>query len=834
MSWYKAPITPYDPIIKDPSASPPEGAIRYFRDNFEGDGQDSNTLPPAQNQQLWQQLTNIQPITQGALSRRWGYNLIGSFTTSGAALPPILRTYALQNNNTLTRQLVFCTNNGVYVSGEGPSSVTGIFNNTGVYRMVDSRNYAYFYDGVQVDLQKWDGIVGDGSTNWGIVAPGLSTVSTSAGPFLGSVDSVSGGGNVWTHPEYVLTNTPPNYAAYSISGTSGTSQFINVTGFGFSVPANATITGIQVSITYGPPIVNFQTQPGTLSATLLKVGTPYAQTKTFPSATPSGGSFNTTAWSNTMDLWGGNWTPGDINNSAFGVQFQAQYTPRPPGTLIALAYNLTVKVFYTSSSSAISVAIGGAGNVNLTVGRTYYCIFQNSRSGHLSDLNQASAGTGPVVNSVVNLTSIPVSADTQVDNKIILATADGGDPSILYFVGSVPNATTTFTDNTPEVTLNLNQQYLFTDPFGNEFGVTFNDPPPNGSICIKHKGRLWMAQLQNLYFSKSVAELTLPNGFIAGKYEECWNPSNYFDISGGAETISGLFSDGNVIYIGTQSHIRRIFGDSPTNFQQPEICHQDVGVLNQETWQNVYLEGTPTGFMWLTPDFKVMGSDGNTYLDIGHPIQDVLSSINPAGAQNAHAMFVQQGPYDLYILAIPTGTFTSCDTHCIYDMRNHQWSIWKPTDVSTSMLFNVSAAGVPQWYFTTNQGTLCQLYQYVPTATQDRGNAGPIDFVSTAVTSYLHLGSPTTRKILDELEIVGDPGMFVTVNGASSQADFLTPHVIASNFQPKLSPFSTYKIYLAGRTSRYHYYQLKFLSQNNSNQTLLQSYSLRAVPWNTL
>lgn len=78
MPWYKSPLSPFDPVIKDPSASPPEQSIRYFKDNFTGDGQDSNTTPPAQNQQMWQQLINIQPITQGVLSRRWGYSLFAT------------------------------------------------------------------------------------------------------------------------------------------------------------------------------------------------------------------------------------------------------------------------------------------------------------------------------------------------------------------------------------------------------------------------------------------------------------------------------------------------------------------------------------------------------------------------------------------------------------------------------------------------------------------------------------------------------------------------------------------------------------------------------------
>lgn len=829
MPWYKTPVQPFDPVIKDLSASPPEQGIRYFRDNFDGDGQDSNTLPTAQNQQFWQQLTNIQPITQGVLSRRWGYNLFAQF---GPPLP-FSRMYSFQNNNTLQRQIVYCAPKSICVSAEvNPSIVqeSASLVSTIPPRMVDSRNYAYFYTGTSADLKKWDGIITNNLTKWGIHAPDLTTISSTAGPLGGTVAVNEGGINTaWSAPSNALI-LDGLYAGAQVTSSAPLTQFLGISGFAFTIPSTATITGIQVDISgYFTPV----SSPTPIYNIFLSKG-----------ASPTYGNVRNITVNNFPetfitaggpgDLWGGNWTPADINSTSFGTSIQGSWVAGSGSPNLFINY-VRITVFYTSLSSAVTVTPAGGGAINLTVGRTYYCVFQNSQSGHFSDLNTASASTGPLVNSVVNLSAIPVSPDSQVDSKVILATADGGDPSILYFVASIANSATTYQDTTTETILNLNQQYLFTDPFGNEFGVTFNDPPPNGTICIKHKGRLWMAQQQNLFFSKSVAELTLPNGFIAGKYEESWNPSNYFDISGGAETIQGLFSDGSIIYIGTQSHIRRIFGDSPNNFQQPEICHQDIGVLNHEVWQNVFLQGTPTGFMWLSPDFKVMGSDGNTYLDLGHPIQNILNTINPAAAQNCHAMFVQQGPYDLYILAIPTGSNTFCDTHCVFNMRSQQWVIWQPTDPSTSMLFNLTSTGTPQWLFATVfGGATNNVYQYTPLATQDRVGFLPTNFIATALSSWLHLGSPTTRKILDEIEITGDAGMLFSIDGASTQADFNSPNIVTFNSNLILSPFQTYKVYLAGKTSRYHYYQLEFESTSNTSPTLLQSYALRAQPWNTL
>lgn len=846
-AWYQTPVAPYDPINKEQE---PNQAIRYLRDNFAQSGQDSNTLPPAQDPASWQQLTNVMPITQSSLLKRWGYSLFYEQNSTA----PATRMYSFQNNITLARQIVYSALDNISASDE-----TGVVTNASVFtptftqlfapRMVDSRNYAYFLDGYAPDLLKWDG--GTSVTNWGInvssvtaSAAGGGNVPTSVGPNAPATGTDLGGPNTWSGTGNIFAADGVVASNSWFGAASFTTNKLAASNFTFTVPAT-TILGIQVDVlcdaTGGPP-------SSTIRLQLTKDGTSaYGATRAGTLTTGAGLTYVT--FGGATDLWGGAWAAGDINAATFGAL--TSVTKPYFGSGVAGTFNIDfvrITVFYnaassgTSSGSGVGIQTIAAGGVTLTVGRTYYMAFRNSTTGHYSDLTPPSTSTGPQTNGEFTLL-LAVHTDPQVDYKAILATADGGDPSILYLVAEVPNATTTYVDNTVDTTLLLNQQYLYTDPFGNEFGVTFNDPPPSGTVAIKHKGRIWMAQQQNLFFSKAVAELTLPDGFIAGKYEESWPPQNYFDISGGAETISGLLSDGTVIYIGTQSHIRRIFGDSPDNFQQPEICHQDVGVLNQEVWETVFLQGTPTGFMWLSPDFKVMGSDGNTYMDLGHKIQDVLNSINPAAAQAAHAMFVQQGPFDLYILAIPTGANTLCDTHCVFNMRDQQWTIWKPSDPSAGMLFNLTAAGTPQWLFSAvypGPGAFSSeaVYQYVPTATQDRvgsanPNALPANFTASATTPWLHLGSPTVRKVLDELEIVGSPTMLVTVNGSQTQANFASPVAIVSNAPLTVGPFSTYKVFLSAKTSKYKYYQLVFTTTDTTTD-FVDSFCIRAIPWNTL
>lgn len=820
MAMYNQPVRPYDPVIED---SQDNQSIRYYRENFSATGQESHVEPPAQDQSMWELLTNVMPITRGSIRRRRGA------IVQGQTPQPAQRLATFQRDSDGLRVTVaICENVAVAYNEDHSLYNQQIFVSQALTRMLTSRSYAYFFSSNSADLRKWDGnpTLSAGLTNWGIPFV-TSTGQVSVTP-NGTLAGDLTGTAFWLTPTNALLEDN-TFTTFTTAVPNGDTPPLYVHGFGFSIPSNATITGLTVRVK-----MKASTSPDQLKviASITKDGTTVLSGQ---GAVVTNQTVNTSyTFGSATDLWSQSFLPNDINSPSFGVTVVG--ANGPSSTSIAWAVDVVqVTVSYLGATNAPTVADGGAGNVTLTVGRLYYQVFKSSKTAHLSDLGPASASTGPLTSRQIALSTLAVSNDPQVDRTILLATADGADPSILYFVTDLANGTHTYTDNTPEATLVLNQQYLFTDQFGNDFGVADNTPPPSGmTLAIKHKGRLWGVVGQNLFFSKSTSDLTLPNGFIAGKYEEAWPADQYLDISEGAEQATGLLSNGQVLFIGTERHIRWVTGDDPTNFSEPEVVHAEVGLATQEVWQSVFTQGTPAGCIWLTPDKRVIMSDFNTYMDIGTAVQDVLDIINPAAIKASHATFVTDGEMDLYILAIPTGVNTACDTHLVFNMNTHQWVVWKPSTGSLALLFNVTSDGVPQWLYSTQFNN--NIFEYTNSTATDMNPGGPpnIAIPVTARTSWLHLGSPTHRKLLDELEVIGDPAMQITVEGASPELDFTTPTIYKNAVTPTVGPFQQLKVYLASSGAKDRYYRLTFFSPGGTNAKFLHAYNLKAIPFNTL
>jgi hypothetical protein len=486
----------------------------------------------------------------------------------------------------------------------------------------------------------------------------------------------------------------------------------------------------------------------------------------------------------------------------------------------------------TGPATAITVGGVGSGLVTLVSGRNYFVVFQNSSTAQLSDLGPVSATTGPTNLNNIPLSAIPSSPDSQVDTKIILATADGGDQTTLYELATIANATTTYTDNTPEETLLASNIFQENDALGVAHGVADNTPPPNGTFALKHRGRLYMLSGSTLAFSKNLDDLTTSTGTVCGRYEECWPAFNTLDISTGAEIGSGLISDGTNLYIGTERHIRTLQGSGPSDFTEPEVLFNHVGLINQESAKVVYIEGSPAGAIWLTPDLRIIQSDFNTYRDIGTPIQDVLNSINASVATTvATSEMFSTNAFDLYILAIPTGVNTSNDTLCVYDLRAQKWLVWNPTDLTTFLLGNIEANGTPQLVFGTPGGTF---YVYGSGLVQDRVNNTPVNFPVSARTSWLNLGDATSTKILQSVEMItGDTALTLKVEGASTDLDFNSPRLIANNSQVIRGPFNRYLLPLAGKVSKDRYFRFSFTS-NNTASNILSMYKVWFLPSNRI
>jgi hypothetical protein len=464
----------------------------------------------------------------------------------------------------------------------------------------------------------------------------------------------------------------------------------------------------------------------------------------------------------------------------------------------------------------------GNGPITLNTGRQYFTVFYSSITGNYSDLSPLSVSTGPVNGGAFPLTNIPVSPDPQVTDVIILATADGGDPSILYFVADVSNGTTIYQDGTPEAQLLLSDIYFFTDDSGNEFGVKDNGLPPNGSYIIKHLGRLWMIDGPLLYFSKSIAELTTPSGIIAGRYEEDWDPQDALDISEDSEIGKGLYSDGQTLYIGTSRQIRRVTGTDPSNFTGPNVVFNEAGILNQDVWQTVFLEGSPLGTMWLTPDYRVLLSDFNTYNDVGVEVQSTLNSINKPYDQTSWAMFLADGPYNLYVLAIPTGSATTPNTLLVFDLHSKQWYTWQLADNLLCALYYMNLSGMPRGVFVDANGIF---RVFDKTKVMDRATdtiiLSPTGITSTIQTSWLDLGDSNLRKVLNEIETTTTvAGTLISIMGASDSSTFATPNVVLSGAALIQNQFGDYKTFLAGYPTTDRWYKMNWTSTSTTGSSL--------------
>lgn len=486
----------------------------------------------------------------------------------------------------------------------------------------------------------------------------------------------------------------------------------------------------------------------------------------------------------------------------------------------------------------LTVGVPGSGNITLVTGRTYYTVFYDPVTQNFSDLSPASATTGPLTANDVPLSAIPTSSQLNATRKKILATADGNDPTVLYELADLVNATTTYTDNTDEPTLLLANVWQYTDTAGVPHGVVGNQPPPNGSFPLLHNGRLWLADGNLLQFSKSLDEVITSTGNVAGRYEEDWPPSNAIDISADAEQIAGLLSDGTTLYIGTELRIIRLQGYNAQTFSQPNTLFSDVGLLWQDVWSVVFLDGTPVGTMWMTPDYRVMNSDFNTYENVGVPIQTTLNSINPASYKNAWAISPQLGPYSFYVLAIPTGVNTVPDTFCVYDMRLRKWYVWQQFDQFSAAIFYVSLSGTPRWIVCDATGTI---RNFDPTFVTDRnGEPDAVGITSTVESTWLDLGENMTRKTLNEMEVqTTDPVLAVTVTGASTSDTFETPaNVLVTNAVPISNAFGDLKVFLAGTIAKDRFYKYKAVSTSDPVSTpddiVLGEVSLEVIPINRI
>lgn len=203
------------------------------------------------------------------------------------------------------------------------------------------------------------------------------TDSTSGPNNAGAGANVNGPGTggSWTNTGNILADDT-NYATVTI-GTNGTSEYLQATNYGFSIPAGAVINGIQVTLARQSSSNTGGASTNDADLNLLKggviVGTDKAVTTDWPT------TMTPTTYGGVADLWGTTWTPADINASNFGVSLsvlnQSGFSNRTASVdyiQITVTYTLLQPDLAITKSNTVGgvAGLGGSFNWQLLVSNT--------------------------------------------------------------------------------------------------------------------------------------------------------------------------------------------------------------------------------------------------------------------------------------------------------------------------------------------------------------------------------------------------------------------------------------------------------------------------------
>jgi len=165
-------------------------------------------------------------------------------------------------------------------------------------------------------------------------------------PQIGTTSVIVDNTMPWDDPNNITTIVETDFAFMSnLEGE--TTDSLEATKFGFAIPSNATIKGIQVQIRR-----KVQTASHILDVKiqLLKAGVPVGENKadlvnTWDSTGATGELVSYPKTGASTDLWGADWNYEDINHDDFGVYIVAK-EPDDTGEIDLTIFYVYIKIYY--------------------------------------------------------------------------------------------------------------------------------------------------------------------------------------------------------------------------------------------------------------------------------------------------------------------------------------------------------------------------------------------------------------------------------------------------------------------------------------------------------
>lgn len=153
---------------------------------------------------------------------------------------------------------------------------------------------------------------------------------SSVGPSSGGTFATSGGtGIAWTDPLDAASSNDSRTRATLSSSTELTTELLQVTNFGLSLPSGATPRGIVVEVEKSTGTITSGANITDLTVSLSGGG---GASSNKASATTYGTTDAYTTYGSATDLWGTTWTKAQIEASAFGINFASRLNQGSAGT----------------------------------------------------------------------------------------------------------------------------------------------------------------------------------------------------------------------------------------------------------------------------------------------------------------------------------------------------------------------------------------------------------------------------------------------------------------------------------------------------------------------
>ena len=389
---------------------------------------------------------------------------------------------------------------------------------------------------------------------------------------------------------------------------------------------------------------------------------------------------------------------------------------------------------------APTAASGGAGNVNSI--NPYYYRFTYSNAALETSPGPVSAGF-TATNNQVTVSGLAASADAQVTTINIYRL--GGSLGTWFEVGSVPNGTTTFTDNTADAS--ITGQSL----------VLHRDPPANFLALEVHKDRIWGFGYTSPY-SYQFNSVTntygatgpQPSDLWYSNYTEPWGFDNTNQVlpigrNAGGDTAVGLATLGSLLVCFKSKTTWAVYGDTQADFLVRRLF--DIGCASETSIVKAY------GLVFWLSDRGVFGFDGGDAPQyLSKDIKRILDGYSMADLAAATAFM----RYRMYWLSFPTQGVTFG-----FDIDQQKWfkigwatdnAVFDVENLNEVTATEVGSGVVDSWYASETDLTL----PIVSSFTSRIADSGVLG--GTKQYRYGLIQAPVQSGAIATVQVVVDPG----------------------------------------------------------------------------